>query len=154
MRAHYRFAALAVTVAGCIDPANPVPTEIETQAVTSCLPTFQASAPVPAPTTWAGKLPTLDQGVDQIWLFIPTSGQLTTYNLYQINRETKTVMWWSPISAQDRPTAMYLTGGRSGNQISIRYPPPPPWPAGDEVAHADYALNIGFHALDAARLLY
>lgn len=143
--------ALAVSAGSCVDPADPVRTETETQAASSsdCLGIYWANAPAPAYTQWNNTLPG-NVSSDQIWLFVPMDGQLTTYGLYQINPGQKVVSWASLVPAASRPYAMYLATQRPGTQVSIRIPPPPPWPPGDQWTVADKAINFGFRAAYAA----
>ena len=142
--------AAALAASACTEAGPVTDTAAEAATVGDCLPRYWASQPAPAYSQWSNTLPAADQGADQIWLFVPTNGQLSTYGLYQINRGQKTVTWAALVPASSRAYALYLTGGRPGTQISIRNPPPPPWPPGDQWTLADRLINIGFRAADAA----
>lgn len=146
MKHHHLLATFALTLAvgACVEPADPVTTEAAEATTLFCMPNEFASAPLPPPKTWQNALPP-DQGNDQVWITVPTDATMQKYRMYQVNKQNKTVTWWTELTDQQRPYATYLSAQRPGSYVSIRNPPPPPWPPGDDWTTAHRLVNEAFH---------
>lgn len=147
MKHHHLLASLALTLAAgaCVEPADPVGTDpADFTLQITCQPVYTAAAPLPPFKAWQNALPA-DQGADQVWVTVAIDPTMSKYRMYQVNRQTLKVTWWTEFSNQERPYATYLAALRPGTQASIRNPPPPPWPPGDDWVTATAVVNLAMH---------
>ena len=111
-----------------------------------CVEPVAAVAPAPQSSPFFFILPA--DMPEQNWVLVQNPVQNNappSYMLLQVSAKTRTVGWRSTVPAAYKPFALALVATRTGVQVSIRNPPPPPFPPGDDWDLAHFAVAIAGH---------